>query len=56
MKAGSIREPIEQIFIILKRDEAEHGTRMGWRGKKRLTGSNAEKIPDSVKAIKEAIK
>ena len=56
VKAGSIREPIEQIFIILKRDEAEHGARMGWRGKKKLTGSNAEKIPDSVKAIKEAIK
>jgi hypothetical protein len=33
VKAGSIREPIEQIFIILKRDEAEHGVKMGWREK-----------------------
>jgi hypothetical protein len=50
-KASIIREPIEQIFIILKEKEARGaaGTRMSWKGKAPSTGANAMKIPEPVK-------
>ena len=46
-KASIIREPLEQIFIILKEKEARGAgaTRMSWKGKAPSTGANATKIP-----------
>jgi hypothetical protein len=50
-KASIIREPIEQIFIIMNREEARNagGTRMSWKGKGAPTGANAVAIPEPVK-------
>ncbi len=50
-KASIIREPIEQIFIVLNDEEARGagGTRMSWRGKAAPTGANATKIQELVK-------
>ena len=49
-KASVIREPIEQIFIIMNGKEARGagGSRMTWKGS-RPTGANAVTIPESVK-------
>jgi hypothetical protein len=44
-KAASIREPIEQIFIILKREEDADAGRRGLKRKGKPTGANAERIP-----------
>jgi hypothetical protein len=48
-KASIIREPIEQIFIIMNGKEARSagGIRMSWKGKG-PTGANAVVIPESV--------
>jgi ribosomal protein L17 len=51
MKAASIREPIEQIFLVLKREETERTAKRDWVGKGKPTGSNAEKIADTVKTV-----
>jgi hypothetical protein len=51
MKAASIREPIEQIFLVLKREETERTAKRNWVGKGKPTGSNAEKIADTVKTV-----
>jgi hypothetical protein len=50
-KASVIREPIEQIFIIMNGKEARRagGTRMSWKGSVAPTGANAVTIPESVK-------
>ena len=49
-KASIIREPIEQIFIIMNGKEARSagGIRMSWKGKGAPTGANAVVIPESV--------
>jgi len=49
-KASIIREPIEQIFIIMNGKEARGagGIRMSWKGKGAPTGANAVVIPESV--------
>jgi hypothetical protein len=50
-KASIIREPIEQIFIIMNGKEAHGagGIRMSWKGNVALTGANAVTIPEFVK-------
>jgi hypothetical protein len=50
-KASIIREPIEQIFIIMNGKEARGAgsIRMTWKGKVAPTGANAVTIPESVK-------
>ena len=49
-KAPIIREPIEQIFIIMNGKVARSagGIRMSWKGKGAPTGANAVVIPESV--------
>jgi hypothetical protein len=50
-KASIIREPIEQIFIIMNGKEAcgAEGIRMSWKGHVAPTGANAVTIPEVVK-------
>jgi hypothetical protein len=50
-KASIIREPIEQIFIILNGKEARGagGIRMSWKGNVAPTGANAVKILEPIK-------